>query len=169
MTYPNSHIDVAHCGRIIYARITGLGNMRNCMNFQDFCTEMLDRGYYDCILVDLGPCTGMDSTFLGVLAGLATHVKDRKRPTVVIINASPENIETMNDVGLTNFVEIRQGHTEIPPITTHRIDDSEDIPPKDRLQFIKEAHEALLRLGNENEEKFGPLIKAIDAELNQKK
>ena len=165
--YSNSHIDIALCGRLIYAKVSGLGNMHNCMTFQDFCTVLLDAGY-ERVVVDLGQCTGMDSTFLGVLAGMATHIEDRKGPMVVIINSSPENIETLDDVGLTNFIEIRPGAIEVPQLETYRIDD-DTVSDVDRVEFIKEAHERLVAIDERNQKTFGPMIQAMTADLAKKK
>ena len=157
--FSDSHIDIALCGRSIYARISGLANMNNCMTFQDFSTVLLDAGYERAI-VDLGHCTGMDSTFLGVLAGMATHFEDRKSPLVVIINANPDNLETLEDVGLTNFLQVHREPVIIPEIETYRIDD-DAVPDMDRVEFIKESHERLLRLDERNQKNFGPLIQAM--------
>ena len=165
--FSDSHIDVALCGRAMYARITGLANMGNCMTFQDFSTVLLDAGY-ERIIVDLSQCTGMDSTFLGVLAGMATHIEDRKAPLVVIVNASPSNVETLDDVGLTNFVEIHPEPVAVPDIETYRIDDDQ-IPDMDRVEFIKESHEKLISIDERNRQKFGALIQAMAAELAKKK
>ena len=165
--FADSHIDIALCGRAMYARITGLANMNNCMTFQDFSTVLLDSGY-ERVIVDLARCTGMDSTFLGVLAGMATHIEERKAPLVVIINASSSNLETLDDVGLTNFVEVHKETVEIPEIETYRIDD-DTVPDMDRVEFIKECHEKLIHIDERNQQKFGPLIQAMAAELAKKK
>ena len=151
----------------MYARITGLAHMNNCMTFQDFSTVLLEAGY-ERIIVDLARCCGMDSTFLGVLAGMATHIEERKAPLVVVINASPDNLETLEDVGLTNFVEVHKGPVDIPDIETYRIDDDQ-VPDMDRVEFIKESHEKLIGIDERNQKKFGALIQALAAELAQKK
>ncbi len=164
--FSDSHIDIALCGRSVYARIIGLANMNNCMTFQDFSTVLLDSGY-ERIIVDLAQCTGMDSTFLGVLAGMATHGQDQKPDRVVVVNASPDNIETMDGVGLTNFLEIRSERIEVPAIETYRIDD-ETVPDIDRVEFIKGAHEKLVNMDKRNQEKFGALIRAMQSELDRK-
>ena len=160
---PESHIDIALCGRSMYARITGLASMSNCMTFQDFSTVLLDAGY-ERIIVDLGGCTGVDSTFLGVLAGLATHIEDRKAPLVAIINAGQDNLETIDNVGLNNFVDIRSQPIKVPEFETYRIDD-DAVPDIDRVEFIKESHEKLISIDKRNQEKFGALIQAMAAEL----
>ena len=165
--FSDSHIDIALCGRAMYARITGLAHMSNCMTFQDFSTVLLESGY-ERVIVDLARCTGMDSTFLGVLAGMATHIEERKAPLVVIINASSSNLETLDDVGLTNFVEVHKQTVEIPEIETYRIDD-DTVPDMDRVEFIKECHEKLIRIDERNQQKFGALIQAMAAELARKK
>jgi len=165
--FSDSHIDIALCGRAMYARITGLANMNNCMTFQDFSTVLLESGY-ERVIVDLARCTGMDSTFLGVLAGMATHIEERKAPLVVIVNASPSNLETLDDVGLTSFVEVHKEAVDIPEIETYRIDD-DTVPDMDRVEFIKECHEKLICIDERNQQKFGPLIQAMAAELARKK
>jgi anti-anti-sigma regulatory factor len=164
--YSNSHIDIALCGRCVYVRITELASMNNCMTFQDFVTVLLDAGY-ERVIVDLKDCCGMDSTFMGVLAGMVTHVQNPKWPSVVVINVSKENLETMESVGLTNFLEIHSEPVLAPAFETYRIDD-DTVPDIDRVEFIKEAHEKLIAIDTRNREKFGPIIEAMTQELEIK-
>ena len=78
-------VSVARAGQVVYAQVQGLGNFSNALMFEEFCEAELAQGV-NAFLIDLGACEGMDSTFMGVLAGLSMHFPPGPSP-VVILNA----------------------------------------------------------------------------------
>jgi len=156
-------LDIAICNEVIYVKVGGLADMNNCMVFLDLTTTLLEEGYNQ-VVIDLAECIGMDSTFLGVLAAIATHGTAGRGPTVLIVNASKDCLSSLRCVGLTKFVEIKPEPVETPKVETFRIRD-EDIPDSERVKFIREAHERLLLIDQHNRELFGPLLRMLSAEL----
>lgn len=58
----------------VYVRVVGLGSMNNCFSLQDFLQDLKTKGYAQFIF-DLKECRGFDSTFMGVLIGLAGQAR----------------------------------------------------------------------------------------------
>ncbi|MEW6356065.1 MAG: STAS domain-containing protein [Planctomycetota bacterium] len=159
-------IDIALCEKMIYVKVTGLGTMNNSMALLDLCGGLLDSGYKE-VVFDLVKCEGMDSTFLGVIAGIATHGPDRKGPKVTIVNCGKECLSSLEVVGLTKFVHLKSEPVETPDVEMFRLEE-EDIPDMDRVGFIREAHEQLLLIDKRNRDLFGPLLRMLSDELSQK-
>jgi len=160
------HIDIALCEKLIYVKITGLASMNNSMSLLELCLALLDSGYGE-VIFDLGKCEGMDSTFLGVMAGIATHGPDRKGPTVTVINCGSECLSSMEIVGLTKFVQMKADPIPTLEVEFFRLDE-EEVPDVDRVRFIKEAHEQLILVDKRNRELFGPLLRMLSDELASK-
>lgn len=58
----------------IIVKVIGKANYLNCNAFRDFIETMLSNGGRR-ILIDFEECKGMDSTFLGILAGTAIELR----------------------------------------------------------------------------------------------
>ena len=67
-TNPTFMVDVS--GRPITVILHGRANFLNCSPLRTFLRKMFDQGER-VFLLDFSDCTGMDSTFLGILAGAA--------------------------------------------------------------------------------------------------
>ena len=63
----------------VEVRINGKANYLNCNAFREFIEKVIadDRNE---IVLDFDSCTGMDSTFLGILAGTALDLKQMSPP-----------------------------------------------------------------------------------------
>lgn len=160
------HIDIALCEKMIYVKVTGLASMNNSMSLLELCLALLDSGYTE-VVFDLVKCEGMDSTFLGVIAGIATHGPERKGPVVTIVNCNTECMNSLEIVGLTKFVQLKADPIETPEMEMFRLDE-EEIPDVDRVRFIKEAHEQLVVIDQRNRDLFGPLLRMLSDELARK-
>src|SRR5687767_8124735 len=69
----NGRVEVGVDGTRIVMRIVGFANHRLCQPVQEFALAMVSVGYRR-FEIDLGVCTQIDSTFIGVLAGLAIKI-----------------------------------------------------------------------------------------------
>ena len=65
---------VGFAGETAYLSIFGKANYLNCRKIGDFFSRVIAKGC-KAIKVDCSSCTGMDSTFLGTLAGAALKMR----------------------------------------------------------------------------------------------
>ncbi len=156
--------EVATSKRAVYVRVHGLATMNDCLCVRDFIERMQETGH-DTVVADLGDCTGMDSTFMGVLAGAALF-EAGKTPRVVVLNAGDDLVKLLRSVGLTELIDVASGRFDVPDMRFVRLE--ERMGQADRLALVRSAHEELVRVCDKNEEIFGPLLESLEREMKKK-
>lgn len=163
MSLKEDGISVARAGRVIYSYVKGLGNFSNALMFEEFCEAELKQGL-DCFVIDLAECEGMDSTFMGVLAGLSTHFPpDASR--VILLNASERNRQLLDDLGLSKLVTVRSQPDKIPVLELQPLA-SDPLPARERAERIRRAHQQLIDADSRNAARFGPVLQLLKRELS---
>ena len=124
------------------------------------------------VVVDLGGCTGMDSTFMGTLAGMAARLSAPGGGVLQIADPGERNRRSLEDLGLDFLMEID------PPtaVWRGRVDAirSELKPPQpadslDRIQrtlHVLEAHQTLTGVNDRNAREFSSVIDTLENELS---
>lgn len=157
--------EVAVGKRAIYVRVHGLASMNNCLCLRDFIDQMLSEGH-SFLVMDLSDCSGMDSTFMGLIAGAATYDVQGKPAGVAIVNASEPLVKLLRSVGLNELVYVEQDPFDTPNLQFVPLEDQPS--EEERLRLIRNAHRNLIRLSDKNEEIFGPLVSALELEMRQR-
>ncbi|MEN8661475.1 MAG: STAS domain-containing protein, partial [Lentimonas sp.] len=135
----------------------------NCNTFREFIEKMLADGKTQYVL-DFTNCKGMDSTFLGILAGTALELKKLTPPGVfVVCNLGERNHELICNLGLQNLLTV-----------------GDDLPEKDNVEFSKlqnievsdartvlKAHENLIQADDGNTAKFQDVISFLRNQVEQ--
>ena len=65
----SNFVAVARGRDLVVIRVVGRGNMLNAPAVQEFADEQRAAGFTQ-FLFDMGRCTGLDSTFMGVMVGM---------------------------------------------------------------------------------------------------
>jgi len=157
--------EVAIGERAVYVRPCGLATMNNCLAARDFIEEMLQESH-GFIVVDLAKCSGMDSTFMGVLAGAAAFEKDGRQAGVAVVNAGGRLVKLLESVGLTELLLVDDAPFEAPGIEFLTL---EDKPGEvERLKLVRSAHNDLIKVSEKNEKVFGPLVRSLEAEMRER-
>ena len=139
--------------------------MNNCLCVRDFIEKMLRSGH-SFLVVDLADCTGMDSTFMGVLAGAATFRDVGPQPGVAAVNCDEALTCLLDSVGISELVLVDAEPFQTPDVEFVRLKQVTAEPA--RLACIREAHMKLVALSEENEKTFGPLVAVLEREMKQK-
>lgn len=152
----------------VVVRISGRACFQNSMCLRDFVTEMLHQGKTRFVF-DFLFCTSMDSTFLGVLAGIALELK--KRPgggSLVLARMGPRNLELVRNLGLHRLLTVDAGDF---PMTFGQnqqplqfVDQSE----LDHARLVLEAHENLVTVDESNRSKFQDVLAFLKNRVAQK-
>jgi len=66
---------------------------------RDFAKEMIHRGARE-LIVDLCNCPGMDSTFMGALAGISLWLGELGEGCLSVVNLNERNAESLCSLGL---------------------------------------------------------------------
>lgn len=133
--------------------------------------QVTDSGVRHFIL-DMSDCPGMDSTFMGVIAGQSIRLKACSGD-VMMINLSAYLRGLIATLGLDTLVEAHCAGTvhhqinmeeliaQCKPVATEIPSGGRDVSARTML----DAHETLARLLPENEEKFKDVLKFLREEL----
>jgi anti-anti-sigma regulatory factor len=156
----------------VYVRVEGRGTFQNSQPLRRFALDMVERGY-KVFIVDLGHCLGMDSTFLGVLAGVGLRLRQVNGGGCVhITNVSPRNMELLQTLGLDRLFDLEgkpAGETMVPPAEKdfRQLPDSDASDLKTPLNknettdLMLEAHTNLTEADERNIPKFKDLTKYL--------
>jgi anti-anti-sigma factor len=142
----------------VLVRIVGRANFQNGGCLRDFITEMLRQGKKR-FIIDFHECTSMDSTFLGLLAGVAMDLrKNGSRGSLVLMRVGPRNLELVRNLGLNRLMTVEGGDAPAPP---GQVVESLDCPDRSELENARlalEAHENLVAADERNRTKFQDVL-----------
>lgn len=151
---------VARSSEGVYIRVHGFGNLQNTPIFKAFVEKMIEEGFPR-IVVDLGPCRGVDSTFMGTLLGLHKIATDQEAGAgVVLINTPSHCHKQLSSIGLDSFLSFVDSPQEPPNIEIRRLEATQ-VSASEQLQIIIKAHKDLIAADERNEAKFGPFLRSI--------
>jgi anti-anti-sigma factor len=163
-------ISVGSTQHEVFVRVAGRGTFQNSQPLRRFAQEMIKRGYREFVM-DLAECRGMDSTFLGVLAGIGLRLaKDGQTGKVHIVNANACNLESLRILGLDRLLDIATAALDPAqhpiPAGFHLLPgtDLTQLHSLDRdatAEAMLEAHTDLIHVDNRNEQKFRDVTKAL--------
>ena len=185
-------MELSCSGDVVYLRVVGLGNAARSVSVRDIGDSLIRRGY-DRIVVDLGTCRGLDSTFMGTLVALAAGIMDarelaeRRRAAeteagtpplpldlpacvpLVLCNVAEHVVVQLRTLGLLGVDSLRLmvDPVEFPACAFEALPDKPGSPDR-RLAVIREAHERLMELDERNEARFGPFLRQMLAEMDRK-
>ncbi|MFU8847795.1 MAG: STAS domain-containing protein [Opitutales bacterium] len=148
----------------VVVRINGKANYLNCNSFREFIEQMLDQGRHQ-FLVDFTHCKGMDSTFLGILAGTALELKKQSPPgDLTLCRLSERNHELIVNLGLQNLLNISEDDTD--EAMAEAFESLENQEVSDAKNVLR-AHENLAVADAENATKFQDVISFLKNQVEQ--
>lgn len=160
---PLDRIEVSRSQDVVLVRVIGLARLANAMIFEEFCADMIER-HFKYFIIDLAQCRGMDSTFMGILVGLAQTTFENHETHVCLINASRYCRGQLETLGLEQIVRIVDVPIQLPKVAGFRL---EDLPCSDeeRLSIVQRAHENLVKLDQRNAKELGSFLATLKEEL----
>ncbi len=160
--------EIAIVGKTVYLKPIGMATQHNSLGIPDFLEGMFRVGCRH-VVFDLSRCTGMDSTFLGVVADAATALPQVPGKTVLVLNAGERSVGLLRRIGLLPLVALHEGAAEPPEELEFRQIDFLHFPQTEteRLTRIKDLHKKLAELNEKNRRNFGSFITMLEEELAQ--
>ncbi len=147
-----------------WLRPEGKGSFITSPAVEDAAGKKISAGIRK-IIIDLEACLGMDSTFMGMLAGISKSLR-KNQGELTIVGASEKNCHSLEELGLNalmkidpdgppNLEEIR-GAYEVSNVTTGP--GGED--------HILECHEILSDVDEKNEKTFQSVLEVLQKKRN---
>ena len=152
-----SWLEVASKEDVLLIRICGLGNMHLALTLNEFINNSSEKGF-DRFILDLEPCTGLDSTFMGTLLKLSEELS-QSGGIMNIFNVSSTCQKLLEMLGVNCLLDICTCQ-KMPSLELTRVESVQD-KVGERLKLIEIAHRRLVSLNDENKERFGTFLKMI--------
>ena len=142
----------------IIIQVNGKANYMNCNTFREFIKQIVNEAHNH-IVLDLKECTGMDSTFLGILAGTALDLhKQAPAGILILCNLSERNYQLVHNLGLHGLLTIEKDLMNIVDTNDQETFSAlKNVEVSDAREVLK-AHENLIKADEANTTKFQDVI-----------
>src|SRR5258708_20580004 len=111
MNTPASNLSVWVGDKVVCIKIAGRANFTASVDFRALVYGLAQQGQYRFVL-DLSECQLMDSTFLGVLAGIGLKLSSVRNgnslPTIELFNPNARFVVLLENLGITQPFPIIQ-------------------------------------------------------------
>lgn len=163
MEKSSDSVEVAIRDQKAYVRVHGRGTFKMGPSLREFGMAALDRGCR-CVVLEMSDCAGMDSTFMGTLAGLAVQI-GKCGGSVVLQNASEKNKHLISVLGLSpmmKFEDTAPGSIVMPSVVENL---ARQCDKQELTEAMIEAHEVLIEVAPENIVKFKDVLSFLRDDL----
>lgn len=163
-----SSILVKQEGQVGIVRVVGKGSFKNAQNLKKYIERAMLEGVHD-FVIDLQDCVHMDSTFMGVMAGMGIGRIRMKQSPPRVIHASARSRELLETLGLDRILNIEHS-TDTSSLSG--FNPVEQAEPESKIQSARtmlQAHENLIEVKPENEAKFEDVLIYLKEKLTIEK
>ncbi|QHI69556.1 STAS domain-containing protein [Tichowtungia aerotolerans] len=164
---PNDDLQAAITDGKLFVRVIGRGSFKIAAPMKQFIAEICEKKPIEFVVLDLKQCIGMDSTFMGVLAGLSGRLT-QKGQALELINLSEKNTHLLATLGVDrvlSFYNNAHGHN-IPDQDTESLP-TDQASKKDLAVTALRAHEKLAQISEENKPRFERVIELLKKDVNR--
>ncbi len=157
-----------------FARIVGRGSFKVSGSLKEFGTRISNQPGVR-LIVDLSQCVSMDSTFMGVLAGLSFQFRKQQGARIQLVNVTPKLQGLIATLGLNHLVDsVPEGSlpAEYAAALAPRQPDLEELPAgrndkENVARIMLEAHENLVQASQDNIARFKDVIAFLREDLKK--
>ena len=169
----DDQILVSSLERIAYAKVLGRGSFKVSASLKEYGGRFLEQGQ-DELVIDLADCVGMDSTFMGVLAGLSVRCKKAQSGKIVLVNLDEKLVNLIKTLGLNHLVEfyltgmLPEAYASVLGDNVVTMGEVGEEPQSEeaRAKMMLESHVRLAELSPENRERFKDVITYLREEVD---
>lgn len=154
------HVWVASEGDNVYVQVEGRATHLHGQSLRDFADAMVEQGHRD-FLIDLGPCSSMDSTFLGVLVGISKKASTGGDGKVALCRMTPRHLELFQTLGVDRFFCLQTDDA-----SEHR--GLAELPSQQCADIVLQAHQALVEADERNRLRFKDVLEYLQQDLGRK-
>jgi anti-sigma B factor antagonist len=165
----------------VYVRVVGRGTYQNSLPLRRFAHAMIEQGFKEFVF-DLGQCDGLDSTFLGLVAGIGLRLEENgRRGALHVVRASDHVVELFQTLGIDRLATIdlrsaggRQG-AEAGPASLQQLPESEQsgaarpAVKEATAKVMLESHENLIRADPRNAPRFQDVARFLRERLKRER
>ncbi len=157
-----------------FVKVSGRGSFKVSTPLKEFGIAAMGMNVKR-ILFDMSACIGMDSTFMGTIAGLALRLrKKRSDGKVILFNLSPKTDELLKTLGLDQIIlPYLAGDTPAEVTSLLERDNGYETlirRPETEIETTEtmlDAHERLVDIAPENMSKFRDVLDFLREDLRR--
>jgi anti-sigma B factor antagonist len=169
MNRTGANLLVAVADHEVCVKVVGRANFTCSLDMKRVIHEMLARGYRRFVL-DVSECLLMDSTFLGMLAGIGLKFAEpgeHGQKSLELLNPNPRICDLLENLGVDHLFKIIREQPAPEDDGFQSINQAND---KDRAELTRnslEAHETLMRINPNNVPKFKDVAQFLAEDLKR--
>ncbi len=147
--------------------IEGRASFQNSACLHDFFTAMIGQKRLRFVL-DFQQCTSMDSTFLGVLAGVALELRKHiPQGSLVVCRMGPRNLELVKNLGLHRLLTVDTGEVNVTLNSGAASLDCNPVRSElESARLVLAAHENLVVADEANRAKFQDVLTFLKSRVD---
>ena len=170
MTAPATNSSVWVGDKVVWIKLSGRASFNSSVDFKTLINSLWQKGYC-CFVLDLTDCLLMDSTFLGVLAGLGLKFSSSRNngnnATIELLNPNARISDLLDNLGVSHLFRAATGARSVPENLA-----ALDTAPThaDRKEISKtclEAHQTLMKINPDNVAKFKDVAQFLAEDLKK--
>ncbi|MBQ9836081.1 MAG: STAS domain-containing protein [Akkermansia sp.] len=158
----------------LWIRCTSRGSFINSPSLKSLADKYLDKGK-STIVVDLEVCPGVDSTFMGTLAGLARRCLG-SGGSLQVATPTQRTRAAMESLGLDMLLDIdppdaawqfslEQRRQVLQQDEDAAVPEEQALTELARTRHVLEAHNTLRSMNKKNDETFGYVCETLEEDL----
>lgn len=156
---------IAHTQGVYNIKVQGRANFECAPPLRNLAHNM-DKGFKR-ISIDLTGCSGMDSTFMGVLAMLGLQVREGGK--VEIVNADKDNRHLLEGLGIEELFDFVNKDNNESDKDRKWVRPEEKSSQVDQAETVYSAHDTLVRVYDGNKAKFEKVVEFAKKDLDRLK
>ena len=170
MSVPSANMLVAVLNGVVCVKISGRANFTSSLGFKALIRELKQRGH-DHFIIDLSECLIMDSTFLGVLAGLGMNLAGEPGGQCAcpmeLLNPNARVADLLDNLGALPLFKISQC-APAPAAIFEPVAAVDALPTRVEIsRNCLEAHETLMALNPANDARFKDVTRFLAEDLKK--
>ncbi len=156
----------ASLGGVVWVRIGCKGSVDCSRDLRQFVELMITRGQPK-IVIDLENCPGMDSTFMGTLAGMSLRLRQVQGGCLDIVNPGERNLQSLHELGLDHILNVDCSGSlwaRERQMLEEQLQEPVPAAPTDeeaRRATMTEAHETLCEVNCDNVNRFRDVLELL--------
>jgi anti-sigma B factor antagonist len=172
MSAPSAKMLVFVGEKFACVKISGRANFTSSIDFRTLVNELRQKGF-NYFVLDLGECTLMDSTFLGVLAGFGLKLSvthgDKTERAIELRNANGRIVELLENLGVLHLFNSSNGPLAAPSSVEPSETPSSHPTREEITRACLEAHQTLMDINPENVPRFKEVAQFLAEDLKRLK
>lgn len=165
----SDNLTAAYIDHIAVLRVEGRGSFKISPPMKQFIHQVINTKSAERIVLDMSDCTGMDSTFMGVIAGISCLIKSKPEFKFKLINLSEKNKKLLITLGVDRVVDYSmttdQNELDGCPFCEGKKLEADFSNKLDAAKTTLEAHETLVDINPDNYNKFKSVLEFLQDDV----